>query len=283
MLRTTNPTTYATSQRTWNLYYCLLSRRQMELVLSAPVYRSTRCSVPEDGHVVSACASALRRRGTKHKFRYYAALLACKRSFKVMRNVTQTVRGSAVGWCTALQFGRSRVQFPMGLLEFFIDVILLATLCPWGRLSLWQKWVPGIFPGGLKRLVQGLTTLPPSCACCLEILGASTFWSPKGLSRPIVMQNGIYTSIPISVILILLSYQRLGLPNGLLHLGFPTKMLHAFLIYAMRATSHAHLFLLECPFSVTLTYARIHFLFIGLRGYRTFRSINSCSNMSSSL
>jgi len=26
----------------------------------------------------------------------------------------------------------------------------------------------------------GLTTLPPSCADCLEILGVSTSWSPKG-------------------------------------------------------------------------------------------------------
>jgi len=32
----------------------------------------------------------------------------------------------------------------------------------------------------------GLTTLPPSCADCLEILGASTFWILKGLSRPVM-------------------------------------------------------------------------------------------------
>ena len=29
-----------------------------------------------------------------------------------------------------------------------------------------------------------LTTLPPSYADCLEILGASTSWNPNGLSRP---------------------------------------------------------------------------------------------------
>jgi hypothetical protein len=29
------------------------------------------------------------------------------------------------------------------------------------------------------------TTLPPSCAECLEILGPSTCWSPKDLSRPV--------------------------------------------------------------------------------------------------
>jgi len=32
-------------------------------------------------------------------------------------------------------------------LEFFIT-ILPAALWPRGWVSLWQKWVPGIFPGG---------------------------------------------------------------------------------------------------------------------------------------
>jgi hypothetical protein len=31
-----------------------------------------------------------------------------------------------------------------------------------------------------------LTTLPPSFADCLEILGASTFLSPKDLSKPVM-------------------------------------------------------------------------------------------------
>ena len=31
----------------------------------------------------------------------------------------------------------------------------------------------------------GQMTFPPSCPDCLDIAGASTSWSPKGLSRPV--------------------------------------------------------------------------------------------------
>jgi hypothetical protein len=44
--------------------------------------------------------------------------------------------GHAVDWGKALQVGRSRVWFPVVSLEFFIDIILLAALWPWGWLSL---------------------------------------------------------------------------------------------------------------------------------------------------
>ena len=80
---------------------------------------------------------------------------------------------SAVGWGTALQVERSRVRFPMVSLEFFIDTNLPAALWPWGRLSLWQIWVPGILPICKGGRCVGLTTLPPSCADCLEI------WEPQ--------------------------------------------------------------------------------------------------------
>ena len=32
----------------------------------------------------------------------------------------------------------------------------------------------------------GPTALPPACADCLVILGASPYWSPKDLSRPVM-------------------------------------------------------------------------------------------------
>ena len=82
-------------------------------------------------------------------------------------------RGGKVGWGTVLQPRRSGVQFPMLSLAFFIDTILLAALWPWGRLRLQQNCVSGIFRGGKGGRCVGLTTLPHSCADCLEI------WEPQ--------------------------------------------------------------------------------------------------------
>jgi hypothetical protein len=69
---------------------------------------------------------------------------------------------SVVGWGIMQQAGMSRVRFSMRSLDFSIDLTLPAALCSWGRLSLWQKWVPGIFLGVKSGRRVRLTTSPPS-------------------------------------------------------------------------------------------------------------------------
>ena len=64
----------------------------------------------------------------------FVTLYMC--TFFSSTKVTSGARGSAVGWGTALQVGRSRVRFLMVSLEFFIDIIFPAALWPWGWLSL---------------------------------------------------------------------------------------------------------------------------------------------------
>jgi hypothetical protein len=61
----------------------------------------------------------------------------------------------------------------MESLEFFIDLILLAVLRPWGRLSLHRNEYQEYFLGGKDGRCVRLTTLAPTCADCLKI------WEPQ--------------------------------------------------------------------------------------------------------
>ena len=82
-------------------------------------------------------------------------------------------RGGAVGWGTALQAGRSRVRFPLVSLEFFNEIILLAALWLGVDSSSNRNEYQEYLLGGKGGRCVGLTTLPPSCAECLEI------WEPQ--------------------------------------------------------------------------------------------------------
>jgi hypothetical protein len=94
---------------------------------------------------------------------------------------------SRSGWGTALQIGRPRVRFPMVLLECFIDIILPVTLWSWGRLSLKQKWVPGIFPGVKASGAQGWQTYQLYLPIVLKS-GSLNLLEPSG---PVKACNGI--------------------------------------------------------------------------------------------
>jgi hypothetical protein len=93
---------------------------------------------------------------------------------------------SLLVWGTALQAWRLRVRFPIGSLVFFTDFYPSGRTTALGSTQpLTEMSTTGISWGeGKGCRCVGLITLPPSLAKCLEIVGASTSWSPKGLYRP---------------------------------------------------------------------------------------------------
>jgi len=105
-----------------------------------------------------------------------------------------------LAYFAVLQIGKSLIRSQLMSLEFFIDIILPIALRPLGRLSLFQKWVPGAFPGGKSGRCIRLTTLPPSCAVVMKS-GNLNFLEPSG---PLQACNGTY--LPFYSLITLLPY-----------------------------------------------------------------------------
>ena len=97
----------------------------------------------------------------------------CKQAlpFRVYQRNILLYLGTAVAQCLRCCATNRKVagSIPAGVIGSFPwHKTFPFALWPFGRLSLEQKWVPGIFPGCKGGRCLRLTTLPPTCATVVK-------------------------------------------------------------------------------------------------------------------
>jgi hypothetical protein len=109
------------------------------------------------------------------------------------RHLRRSFRFGGARWRSWLRHLATRRKVAGSIPDYVIGIFL------WHGLVSTQPLVPRVFPGGEACRCVVLTTLPPSYADYVGILGASTSWSPQGLSWPATGLLCLYHSLGHSV------------------------------------------------------------------------------------